>query len=296
MRLHPLVRILRPALAPTAAADVLAAAAFGGGGPFWSVLLAALGSCCLYMGGMAQNDFCDRERDRKLFPDRPLVKEPRLVIAAGLLAFGLYVAGVVMCGLAGAVWPALAVVVLASTYNFGAKRRFPYDAIVLGGARAANLWVGLAVAGVAFDSRMFTYLAAYLLYIGAITIASRAEDMEPVQTRRLTLMLSMAPVLLALGAFWSLARTTGALYLVPAALMLFWLVRAMLDGSREAAMKYVLRSLMMIFLLHAICLYTVHARPPIASIGVCAALSFFLLGAMSPRKQSKKSGPPAATT
>jgi len=287
MTLHPLVRILRPALAPTAAADVFAAAAFGGGGSLWNVFIAALGSCCLYMGGMAQNDICDRERDRKLHPQRPLARDPGLLVRSGMLMVGLFVTGCVLCGMAGAIWPALTVVVLASAYNLGAKRKFPYDAIVLGGARAANLWVGLAVVGAALDARSFTYCAAYLLYIGAVTIASRAEDMEPPQTRRLTLLLSIAPVLLALGAFWSLADTGGALYLVPVALLVFWLVRAMLAGTREAAMRYVLRSLMTIFLIHVICLWTIEKRFSIVPVSICAALSFFLLAALAPNRKSE---------
>ena len=57
------VQMLRPALAPTAAADVLAGAAFAGGADAAALTLALAGSVCLYAGGMVENDLCDRERD-----------------------------------------------------------------------------------------------------------------------------------------------------------------------------------------------------------------------------------------
>ena len=102
MKLPPLVTILRPALAPTAAADVIAAAAFAGGADALRIAAAAAGSICLYTAGMAQNDLCDRAVDRQKQPGRPLVAHPELVRSAVLLMLGLFAAGV---GLAAARLP-----------------------------------------------------------------------------------------------------------------------------------------------------------------------------------------------
>ncbi|MDH3591204.1 MAG: UbiA family prenyltransferase, partial [Planctomycetota bacterium] len=136
--MHPLIRILRPALAPTAAADVLAAAAICGGAPLERLLLGAGASLCLYMGGMAQNDLADLERDKALHPDRPLPSQPSLVPKARVLVFVLFAAGLGLGGAAGAFWPAVVVATFASAYNLGLKQIFPADVLSMGGARGAN--------------------------------------------------------------------------------------------------------------------------------------------------------------
>jgi 4-hydroxybenzoate polyprenyltransferase len=168
--LPPLLRIVRPALAPTAACDVLAAALLAGATDPGRLVLATGASVCLYMGGMAQNDLFDRLRDADLAPDRPLVREPRLVPRARLLVLALFAAGLVLAGFAGVLREAAIVAVLATAYNAGLKRVFPADALTMGGARAANLAIGCAVAG-AYEP---LFLAGYLLYIAGVTAASRA--------------------------------------------------------------------------------------------------------------------------
>ena len=288
------MRLLRPALGPTAAADVVAGAGFAAATGLAesvsvsSVALAACGSVLLYGGGMAQNDLCDRERDKALHPERPLVAEPRLLHAVRAYVAVLFLGGLVLAGLGGALLPAIAVVVLAGAYNLGGKGRFPYDALLLGGARAANLGVGLAAAGAAVDAGAVTYLAGYLLYIGGVTASSRAEDMDPPQTRRLALILALLPKLLALGAFASLARELRWLFLIPFLVVSVSAAHGVAEGTRKGAMAHVLRCLLSIFLIHAVCLWCVGARGSVAVVAVCACASFLLLGlAPSPRPASR---------
>jgi hypothetical protein len=287
VRLHPFLRLVRPALAPTAAADVLAGAAFGGGAPLIPLIAAAAGSVLLYSAGMVQNDLCDRKRDAKLHPDRPLVTKPGLVSGARWLTAFLYAGGLALAATAGAFWPALGVVACANAYNLGAKRKFPWDALVLGASRACNLLIGLSLAtgDLSTGGAITTYALAYLFFIAGITGASRAEDLEPVQTRRLALLLSILPMLLALVAVMSISQKDRIVALLPFALLLYWLVRAMVDGSRPAVMRYVFRCLMTIFVFHAVCLWGAGAGVSgLVAILVCASLSFVLRGALTPAR------------
>ncbi len=88
MKLAALVRLLRPALVPTAIADVVAGYAFCGGGAFFGLLAACGASACFYMGGMVLNDLADRERDAYLNPNRTLVQHPGLASQAwGMVHF-----------------------------------------------------------------------------------------------------------------------------------------------------------------------------------------------------------------
>ena len=155
----------------------------------------------------------------------------------------------------------------------------------MGCARAANLGIGLWVAGATWiDERVVTYLVAYGLYIAGITIASRAEDMEPPPTRRLTLFLSLLPQLLALGGLVSLATplTSGAVFALPLALLVYSVSRAMLAGTREAAKTHVLRCLLNIFLIHLCCVW--NKGLGIVPILACAAASYFALGLLSKKE------------
>ncbi|MHC4932992.1 MAG: hypothetical protein ACYTGV_12455 [Planctomycetota bacterium] len=106
--------------------------------------------------------------------------------------------------------------------------------------------------------------------------------MEPAQTRRLSLLLALFVQLLALGGIASVMRADRWLVLVPLALTLFWLARAMAEGTREAAMRYVFRCLMAIFLVHGVCLWGVGARAELIPILICAAVSSGLRGWLAP--------------
>ncbi|MHC4548131.1 MAG: UbiA family prenyltransferase [Planctomycetota bacterium] len=275
-----LLRLLRPALAPTAAADVLAAAAFAGGADAARLAWGTAAAVCLYAGGMVQNDLCDRERDRTPQPDRPLVVDPGLVGPARLLAAALFGVGLACGGLAGAFWPALAVALLASAYNLGLKRFFPFDALTLGAARAANLTLGLTIAGASPETATLLYPAGYGLFIAGVTAASRAEDLEPVETRKLALLLAFLPQLIAFIGL-SLVAVTGLRVLVfalPCLLQAFALVVAMRAGTRLAAKRYVFHSVLLIFVVHGCTLWARGASEGLIGVCACAAATFFVLG------------------
>jgi 4-hydroxybenzoate polyprenyltransferase len=279
----PLLRIVRPVLAPTAAADVLAGAAFAGGADPGRLAWATAASVCLYAGGMAQNDLCDRHRDASLQPDRPLVVDPGLVNPARLLVAALFALGVVGGSLAGVFWPALGIAVLASAYNLGLKRFFPFDALTLGTARAANLSLGLLIAAPAFDTKNLVYPAAYGLFIAAVTAASRAEDLEPVQTRRLVLLLTYLPQVVAFVSL-SIVADSGLRVLVfaaPCVLQGTALIFAMRAGSRAAAKRYTFQSLLLIYVVHACALWAHTKEGGLIAILCCAAATFFLLAALA---------------
>lgn len=274
MAFPPLLRLARPALAPTAAADVIAGAAFAGGAPPLETAAAAGAGMCIYMGGMVLNDLCDRAIDAVREPSRPLVADPSLVPRARLLAAALLVAGLALGAAAGLFLHAFAVAALAVAYDLGLKRSFPLDALAIGGARAANLSMGLAAGAYGAATPALLYAFGYLVYIGAVSGASRAEDLEPLETRRLALGFAGLALLPAYGA---LALAAGPLALLPAPLHLVALAAAFRAGTRAAAKRLVFRSLLLIFGVHAAVLLAAGHAEALAALAACAAATFFIL-------------------
>ena len=90
-------RLLRISLFPSAFADVAAGIVLGTRGaglPLGTSALLVLASLCVYHGGMALNDWVDREGDRRTRPERPIpsgaIPAPAaLAITAGLFAVGV---------------------------------------------------------------------------------------------------------------------------------------------------------------------------------------------------------------
>ncbi len=284
MPLPPLLRLARPALAPTAVADVLAGAAFAAHGRPLPIAAAAAASLCLYAGGMVLNDLCDRGIDRVREPDRPLVADPSLVPKARLLAAALFVAGLVLGAVAGLFLHALVVAVLAAAYDTGLKRTFPADALAMGSARAANLSLGLAAGGYGLATPALLYAAGYLVYIGAVTGASRAEDLAPTPTLRLALCFSGLALLPAYGL---LAAAAGPWSLLPAPLHLLALALAIREGTRLGAKKLVFRSLLLVYGVHGAVLLGAGRTEGLAAVAACAAATFFTLAV----RRSGPSGP-----
>jgi len=286
-----LLALARPALAPTAAADVLAGAAFAGGAPAAATALAAVGSACLYMGGMVQNDLCDRERDAALGRNRPLARRPERVPRAYALLAALFVAGLALTALAGAALLGAAVLLAASAYNLGLKLRFPVDALVLGLARALNLGIGLHLAAAPGAAFPWLYAGAYFAYVAGVVAASRVEDLRVEPTVRLALLFVFpvqAAALLLPPLLW---RVPVWPFAVAAALLLAALVAAYRGASRLATERYVRRSLLLVFLFHAAALAAhgkTDALPPLLG---CAAASCALLALRAPPTSAR---PPAA--
>jgi 4-hydroxybenzoate polyprenyltransferase len=269
-------------LAPTAAADVVAGAAIAGGAPALDVAYAAIGSACLYAGGMVQNDLVDRKRDAELNPDRVLVQRPELAKPALLLCLVLFAAGLALTSVAGATLPALVTLGLATAYNFGAKRHWPVDALVMGAARWANLGIGFYVAGNAFTAESLTTGLGYLCYIGGITTASTAEDLPEARQRRKWLLMGIAPMVLGLGAFASLSATKGWFHFIPLVMVAAIGAHALWAADKAQVRRFVRYTLLLIFVVHATIMWN-HERywwiVPIACLGV---LSLVMLRALKP--------------
>jgi 4-hydroxybenzoate polyprenyltransferase len=116
MRLRDVIELVRAPAALSVPGDAVAGAAAAGAlGPGTAGLAAA--SVCLYWGGMAANDWADREVDAKERPGRPIpsgrvTPGTALGVAVGLTAAGLGLAALtggrralgVAAPLAGAVW------------------------------------------------------------------------------------------------------------------------------------------------------------------------------------------------
>ncbi|HVS11931.1 MAG TPA: UbiA family prenyltransferase [Planctomycetota bacterium] len=182
-------RLLRLSLAPSAAADVAAGLVLGGFGAWpggaapWLLLAASL---CVYHGGMALNDWADREADVRTRPDRPIPSgaiPPRAALAAGL---GLELAGIALAWLASpraGLW-VLAIAALAVSYDLAGRGplRGP---LLLGACRALNLGLGVYFPGLlasqpvsAAPAGGWIPCALYGLYVVFASRLARLEDEE----------------------------------------------------------------------------------------------------------------------
>jgi len=211
-------RLLRLSLAPSAAADVAAGVVVGAGswpGGVAPFLLMA-GSLCVYHGGLALNDWADRDWDRRTRPERPLPSGAigaSAALSVGLLL--LFTGPLLGFSAARSVaaepgFPAAASVAALGTATLGAVAydlgpRGPWlGPLLLGLCRgsnlAAGLFLGLALGGDA--ERAPTGVAAcslYALYVLVVSRLGRLEDGEDAAPlgRRPSAHLRQAAVLFA---------------------------------------------------------------------------------------------------
>jgi len=257
-------RLLRLSLAPSAAADVLCGSTLAYGGSLhWTSATTRLvaASLCVYHGGMALNDWADREHDRATRPDRPLPSGA--VAASGALSLGLVLLALGpllawSAAPAAGYWMA-GVAVLAAVYDLGG--RGPWSGpLLLALCRAGNLGVGFALVS---DSRWRPLgLAVGLAYGAYVFLASRLgrmedrEDARPLGSRPRRLLLGCAALLLLLPAIPpGLSRGTveptswviGAVLVVGASygvLRTAWTRRPWTPARVEEAMGRLLRRLL----------------------------------------------------
>jgi hypothetical protein len=187
-------RLLRLSLAVSAVADVAAGVVLGlGGWPSgpapWLLMLASL---CVYHGGMALNDWADREADARLRPDRPIpagkiAPSAALAVAAGLLLLGPLVALAVDLRVAAVL---AGVAALAALYDLAG--RGPWTGpLLLALCRAGNLGAGLALGrivalrGGAPESAPLDLVAIPLLYSAYVFTVSRLGRLEDAVERQL---------------------------------------------------------------------------------------------------------------
>lgn len=199
-------RLLRLSLAPSAVADiaagvVLAAGAWPAG---WKPWLLVLGSLCVYHGGMALNDWADREGDARDRPTRPIPSGAVAASSALALALVLLLAGPLLAYL---VAPRCGFVLgsvsaLAAAYDL--VGRGPWlGPILLAACRAGNLSSGIVLSVALLDfpaSRLVHIVALYGLYVFCVSRLALLED-APDASRsgnRPRLALALAGTVLAL--------------------------------------------------------------------------------------------------
>lgn len=201
-------RLLRLSLAPTAIADVVCGGVLSGsaGHAGLDVFRLVLASLCIYHGGMALNDWADREEDARVRPDRPIPSgrvdaQTALGFASFLLLFGVAIAATV--DLAAGAWAA-GIAVLAAVYDL--HGRGPWRGpLLLGACRAGNLALPLVALGASPELQGLAWFAplAYGLYVFVLSRLGRLEDGEAGPLERGTpgrLLLFLALCLLAIPA------------------------------------------------------------------------------------------------
>jgi 4-hydroxybenzoate polyprenyltransferase len=205
--MRALGRLLRLSLAPSAAADIACGIMLGGlgwpsGARPWFLMLASL---AVYHGGMALNDWADRELDRVERKDRPIpsaaVPAPAaLVIALAGLFGGPLIA--VQVSLSAGMWMSV-VALLALTYDLvgrGALR----GPLLLAACRAGNLAVGVFAFSDPLQPRpvgVWSVCLLYGAYVFFVSRLGRLEDGEASDSGRAAgWLVKMAVCLGAIGA------------------------------------------------------------------------------------------------
>ena len=180
-RLLAFAQFLRLPNVFTAFADVLLAACVVGlfAHPLsLALLLAASG--CLYLSGMAWNDFFDRHDDAKTRPNRPLPSGRITPRTAALVAAGLMLAGVafaLFAGLPGSTVGVVAGVLAGMVVLYDAVlKHYWVGPVGMGACRFLNVLMGCAL--VAGDDVLLPLHAAGVvgLYIVGVTWFARTEE------------------------------------------------------------------------------------------------------------------------
>ncbi|MCB9890026.1 MAG: UbiA family prenyltransferase [Planctomycetes bacterium] len=243
IRAAALVRLLRPRLLPSAAADVIAGIALAGVVRPSSDLLTeeplvlVRGVLCgvlLYASGMVLGDVADVAEDRRLGRSRPITDGQVARTPAAIFGFACIASALVIApGRLGTLPFVLAA--LVTCYVFVAKRTLAFGATTLAACRALDVMLGIAlVVGLSNESgaheplRAWTCagsfgqaaLVTYALYTASCVVHGRLEDV-PVPSRRISRMVSIAAALLPFVAasfaphpFWMSLAAMPTLVLV----------------------------------------------------------------------------------
>lgn len=198
-RLLALAQLVRLPNVFTAFADILLAACvvnvFDG-----RLALLLVASGCLYLSGMAWNDFFDRHDDAKTRPARPLPSGRIRPRNAALIASGLMLAGVAFALFAG--WPDTTVGVVALVL---AGLIVLYDAVLkhywagplgMGGCRFLNVFMGTLAVPADDHLKPLQVAGVVGLYIVGVTWFARTEEGT---SKRVPLIAAAVVMLLALA-------------------------------------------------------------------------------------------------
>lgn len=182
-------RLLRLSLAPTAIADVVAGAFWGGAGgapPLGELALLGLASSCTYHGGMALNDWADRAQDARVRPDRPVPSGGVNARAALIVALALLVAGPLLAARVDANCGGIAAGVAACALLYDVAGRGAWlGPALLALCRAGNLGVGIRfglgpapASGEPLPWLAFAPALFYGAYVFCVSRVGRLEDAD----------------------------------------------------------------------------------------------------------------------
>jgi 4-hydroxybenzoate polyprenyltransferase len=170
------LELLRPANVMTAVADGLAGFAVSGASSPATLAWLLASTACLYAGGVALNDFFDRELDSVERPERPIPSGRIRPAAAAFLGSILLGTGVIaatrVSGYAG--WIALAIALSVLLYDSWGKHRTLLGPVNMAMCRGLNLLLGIAAVPEAVYLRWYLALLPFI-YICGITALSRGE-------------------------------------------------------------------------------------------------------------------------
>jgi 4-hydroxybenzoate polyprenyltransferase len=195
------LELLRPANVVTAVADGFAGFAVTGSADISPLPWLLASSACLYAGGVALNDFFDRELDLRERPERPIPSgrvrpAGAAAIGAALLASGVLAASRVS-GLSAAI--ALAAAALIVLYDAWGKHRMFFGPVNMGVCRGLNLLLGISAVSAAVAERWYLGLIPFI-YICGVTALSRGEVHGGKRPVAAFSLVSIAIVLAALAA------------------------------------------------------------------------------------------------
>lgn len=231
-----LMRLTRVSLAPSAIADSAAgaalAAAAGASADAGRAAAALAASALLFSFGMALNDLCDREKDARTRPERPIPSgvvplrlAATIVLATGLLAFA--------CA-AFAPWPTIAIAasIAACIVAYDVPRGHLGTAgpLVLGLIRGQNLLLGAAALGDVTAALPVAFChGAYVLFVSYF---ARMEDGEVALSRFRARLLPRLASLSMVGAAIVASRGLAGPSALSAGLVVLW---AVIRGERALA-------------------------------------------------------------
>jgi 4-hydroxybenzoate polyprenyltransferase len=170
------VQLLRPANVATALADVLAGHALAGLTEPRALPWLLAATACLYGGGIALNDYFDRNLDRVERPERPIPSGRVRPGGAAALGSALLAAGVVAAAAANrsAFFIAATIASLVLVYDMWSKRHPLFGPVNMGLCRALNLLLGVAATPAMLEERWPVALIP-LAYVAGVTALSRGE-------------------------------------------------------------------------------------------------------------------------
>lgn len=173
MTLRDVGALVRAPAALSVPGDSLAGAAAAGWPLGRRTFAAPLAGTLLYWGGMALNDWADREEDARERPDRPIPSGRIRAAHAALIGAGLVGCGLAVSALAGRSALAVAAPLAATVVGYDlALKRGPWGPIVMAAARGLDVCLGAGRGGLRPALPVAGTVAAHTL---AVTAVSRAE-------------------------------------------------------------------------------------------------------------------------